>query len=180
MDKNFIGWSGFALNQQKRNARFNGKPAELLTLIAANWAKRQPGFGRKDLSEVVVVPVPPRFFSGTTTTIRPHIKLKAYRTQRRRGENWYVDVSTKQKPDRIKFAKVVLYSKATLAHEASGKFDWEIVAVLAGSVESEPMQPITMARNFLKKKGGTFAPYTADQFAEAIWYWSNKVRSSRK
>lgn len=175
--KNFIGWSSFALNQQKHNARFKGKPVTLLTLIEQNWGKRTPGFGRKDLSEVVVVPIPAHHFSGNTTTIRPHIKLKARRIQRRRGENWYVDVNTTEKPDRIRFASVVLYSKATLAHEASGKFEWEIVAVLASPVEKEPMQPITMARNFLKKKGGTFAPYTAEQFAKAIWYWSDKVHS---
>jgi hypothetical protein len=175
--KGYLGWSSFALNQQKRNARFNGKPDQLLKLIEQHWTKRTPGYGRKDLSEVVVVPIPAQHFSGTTATLRPHIKLKARRIQRRRGENWYVDVTTNQKPDRIRFASVVLYSKATLAHEASGKFEWEIVTVLASPVEKEPMQPITMARNFLKKKGGTFAPYTAEQFAEAIWYWADKVRA---
>ncbi len=35
-----------------------------------------------------------------------------------------------------------------------------------------PMHPLTMARNYLVKKGGTKGRYTAAQFAEAIWYWS--------
>ena len=39
------------------------------------------------------------------------------------------------------------------------------------------MDPVTMARNFLEKPGGTFAPYTAQQFAEAIWFWS--IRAAR-
>ena len=180
MKKNFtIGWSKFALRNHRHNPRFQGEPKELLVLIHETWNQRKPGLGRKNLQEVVVVPISPKYFTGSTATVRKGDSLVAYRTQRRRGENWYVETRVNKLPDRIRTASVVLYSRQTLAEEASGKYDWEIVAVLASPVEHEPMNPITMARNFLRQKGGTFAPYTAAQFAEAIWYWSNKATCTK-
>ena len=69
----------------------------------------------------------------------------------------------------------MLYSAAALTEnegKRSGDFDWEIVAIIASPVETEPMNPLTMARNFLEKPGGTFCEYTAREFAEAVYYWS--------
>jgi hypothetical protein len=37
------------------------------------------------------------------------------------------------------------------------------------------MNPLTMARNFLEKPGGTFCEYTAREFAEAVYYWSRRA-----
>jgi hypothetical protein len=37
------------------------------------------------------------------------------------------------------------------------------------------MDPLTMARNMLAKPGGTPCDYTAEQFAEAVWYWSRRA-----
>ena len=38
------------------------------------------------------------------------------------------------------------------------------------------MPPVTMARNMLEKEGGTKSVYTAEEFAEAIYYWSQRIR----
>jgi len=45
--------------------------------------------------------------------------------------------------------------------ERTTNCDWEVVAILASAIPNEPM-PLTMARNFLQKPGGTKSVYTAD------------------
>ncbi|MBU2502315.1 DUF3228 family protein, partial [bacterium] len=75
-------------------------------------------------------------------------------------------------------AGVVLYSREALLENGgtrSGDADWEIVCLLAGPEEDEPMDPLTMARNMLAKPGGTPCTYTAEQFAEAVWYWAARA-----
>jgi hypothetical protein len=37
------------------------------------------------------------------------------------------------------------------------------------------MDPLTMARNMLRKPGGTFCAYTAEEFAAAVWYWARRA-----
>ena len=53
---------------------------------------------------------------------------------------------------------------------------WEIVSLNARPTEGpEPMTPMAMARNLLAMAGGTQADYSAQQFAEAIVYWSTRA-----
>jgi len=78
-----------------------------------------------------------------------------------------------------KYVKVVCYSADALLEndgERSTDCDWEIVALLASDVENEPMNPLAMARNMLEKPGGTKGTYTAQEFAEAVYYWSQRVQ----
>ena len=171
---------------------FDGPDAELVLLTLAFWVHRKPGLGRDNLEQVVVVPVPPEQFVGTTATLNDGMILASDVTRRQPKEDPYVGtvckrqfsvvdgVLTSGKPvaDPVKFVKVVCYSAATLLEnggERSSDADWEIVAIIASTVDEEPMHPLAMARNFLQKEGGTFAPYTAEQFAEAIYYWSTRV-----
>jgi hypothetical protein len=82
------------------------------------------------------------------------------------------------KADPVVKAEIVLYSREALTEnvgESSGDFDWEVVAILAKTNENEPMTPLTMARNFLEKPGGTKSVYTAQEFAEAVYFWSQRV-----
>ena len=58
--------------------------------------------------------------------------------------------------------------------ERSGDYDWEIVSIQAAPVAGEPMKPVTMARNFLARPGGTPCEYSARDFALAIEYWSRR------
>ena len=46
--------------------------------------------------------------------------------------------------------------------------------------EEEPMDPYTMARNFLHLKGGTKGDFTAEQFAQSIVYWNNHAMTAGK
>jgi hypothetical protein len=114
------------------------------------------------------------------------MELTAEVTRRQPHEDPFVQVSVR--PDwadhngfyeSVNFASVVLYNKDTLT-ENGGKrstdCEWEIVCLLASPVEKEPMSPLVMARNMLEKPGGTKSTYTAQEFAEAIYYWSQRVK----
>lgn len=178
-----IGWSKFALEQNKDNKKFRRAPAMLPKLVAKYWKHREPGQGRKDLTQVVVVPIYEKdlscLFSSSWAHINDAKRIVGKRVKRQPHEDAFIDIRGTGYPLKVQFAKVVLYSRATLLEndgEVSGDFDWEIVAILTGPWENEPMTPLTMARNFLKKPGGTFAPYTAQQFAESIYFWSQFIR----
>lgn len=176
-----IGWTEFSFQrQQPRLGRFDGQPEELLDLIHANWRDRRPGTGRDTLDEVVRVPMPPERFRSATATLKPTSQLRAVVERRRPHEDPYIKITTTETPDPARFAEVVLYSARLLAGDVEPQFasDWGITAVLAGADAAEPMHPITMARNFLRKPGGTFAPYTADEFIRAADYWSKHAQCS--
>jgi hypothetical protein len=178
-----IGWSNFALEQNKENKKFKLHPKNLLGLVRNNWQHRQPGQGRKDLTQVVVVPILTpnlhKMFNSSWAHINDAKRIVGKVVKRQPHEDPFVDIRGTGKPLKVQFAKVVLYSTETLLEndgERSGDYDWEIVAILTGPWENEPMTPLTMARNYLQKPGGTFAPYTPKEFAESIYFWSQFIR----
>lgn len=176
-----LGWSAFALERHEHpegRTRFAGTPEELLELVAAAWPRRQPGYGRSDCSRVVVVPVSPERFETATVRVDESTPLVADFHRRQEFEEPVIRVRAEGEPEPAAFARVVLYSKEALVENDGSRTtdaDWEVVALLASAVEDEPMHPTTMARNFLERPGGTYAPYTAEQFARAIWYWSQRA-----
>jgi hypothetical protein len=176
-----LGWSDFARRRHVPGGDhvwFEGTPEELLDLVREHWDRRRPGAGREGLDEVVVVPVPAERFVSGTVLVGDDTPLLAALECRQPHEEPFIRVTAGGPREPALFAAVVLYSAATLRENGgtrSGEFDWEVVSLQAGPVPDEPMHPITMARNFLQKPGGTFAPYTARQFAEAIWYWSRRA-----
>lgn len=187
-----IGWSQFALDRHKPGTGHSYSTLsneEVTELVHTHWERRQPGQGETGLDRKVVVPVPPQSFRCTTVKIFEAMPLDAQVTRRQPHEDFYVEVSTpvwRPKPgwmietESVNFASVVLYNKDTLV-ENGGKrstdADWEIVCLLASPVEKEPMHPLVMARNMLEKPGGTKSTYTAQEFAEAIYYWSQRVKT---
>jgi hypothetical protein len=188
-----IGWSNFALARHKPGtgySYFDGRGDELIEFIKSYWKRRKPGIGRKDTKKVCVVPIPlPAKFVGTTATINPKHTYKASYYKRQEQEDPFIKITADSdesgimlkpvKPDPVKYASVVLYSAAALLEndgERSTDCDWEIVAIIASDVKNEPMHPLAMARNMLKKPGGTYVKYTAKQFAEAVYYWSTKAK----
>jgi hypothetical protein len=178
-----IAWSNFALEHDRK--KFSESPEFLIQLVQNNWKHRQPGIGRKDLTEVVVVPmkkVSLWMFNNNWTAIRTASRITGHLTRRQPHEDPYVALRGRGKPLSTQCAKVVLYSAATLLKNDGGRStdaDWEIVAIMTGPWTNEPMNPLTMARNFLKKPGGTFAPYTAQQFAESIYFWSQFIQNRK-
>jgi hypothetical protein len=176
-----LAWSQFARERHVRGGRhtwFEGREEELLDLVRQHWSERRPGAGRDDLDAVVVVPVPPDRFHGTTVEVTEETPLHARLDRRQPHEDPFIRVTAEGEPAPPRHAGVVLYSAATLEQNdgvRSSDAAWEVVCLLAGPVSEEPMDPLTMARNYLEKPGGTYAPYTARQFAEAVWYWARRA-----
>jgi len=176
-----IAWSDFALKHDRK--KFNGVPRLLLELVLENWKHRKPGIGRKDLTEVIVVPMKKinlYLFSNNWTSIETTTRITGKVVRRQPHEDPYVALKGRGKPLPTRCAKVVLYSAETLTKndgERSTNADWEIIAIMTGPWISEPMNPLTMARNYLCKPGGTFAPYPAYQFADAIYFWSQFIQN---
>lgn len=184
-----IGWSDFA---RKFSAEGTGNsyttlsPEAVLELISEHWDTAEPGDGETDCSRKVLVTVPADGFY-----LPPRIKLvdglpvRAEVVKRQAHEDPYIETFVTPE-DAAKFGfehqpavnvKIVVYSAEALTEndgERSTDCEWEIVCILCDSGEQEPMAPLTMARNFLEKAGGTKSVYTASEFAEAIYFNSNR------
>jgi len=178
-----IGWSDFASNRHKYGAGysyFTGNDEELFQLIRDNWDKRVAGHGTDSVDKVSLIPVPADNFVCNTVPIEnvtPE-NLSVEVTSRREGEEKHVKVTSSGPCELAKFVNIVLYSKEELeasGEERSGDYDWEIVCIIASAVEDEPMTPLAMARNQLDKEGGSKREYASEQWAEAGWYWSQRV-----
>lgn len=132
---------------------------------------------------VILVDLPPKDFYSAIVDLEEGIKLTAGYAPRRLGEAPFIRVSSKAKKQPATHASVVLYSHAVLMenNEAETDAQWEIVAIKARvSEEEEPMDPYTMARNFLHMKGGTKGDFTAEQFAKSIVYWNSHCMTTGK
>lgn len=167
--------NAFARRQtaESKFSHFGGTDSELLALVAQHFAEAEPGYR----DGVVLVPVPPdRFFSGVVqvTTETP---LKAVFEARQDGEAPYIDVvATDGSKLPAKNVRIVLYRNDVLGPDASTVAEWEIVSLNASASDGpEPLTPMAMARNMLGLVGGTNATYTAEQFAQAIIYWSTRA-----
>ncbi len=178
-----LGWSDFAARRHLpagKHTWFAGTNDELLTRVQVGWPERVPGAGRTDLEKVVVVPVDPAGFVSSTVRVEKNTMLHAVYDRRQDGEEGFVRVTAEGEREPAAHASVVMYSAATLQEnggQRSGDFDWEVVCLLAGPTAAEPMDPLTMARNMLEKTGGTYCAYTAEQYAESIWYWAARATS---
>ena len=182
-----VAISDFARGRHKPNSGlsyYDGPVDDVLKLVKQNWSKREPGAGRKNLNEVVVVPVPPAKFFTTTVPVEEDTTLKAHFGKRRSHEEPYLSVMSEGEAIPASFAKVVLYSKETLAenNEQSAETDWELVSLLASPVENEPMNPVTMMRNMKGKPGGSQVNYSTEELLDAIDFWSKhtKVKPKRR
>jgi hypothetical protein len=176
-----LGWSDFASGRHVpcgKHTWFEGTADELLDLVREGWPRRRPGAGRDGLDQVVVVPVKPAGFVSSTVKVNRHNTLHAIFDRRQAHEKGFTRVTAEGPREEVRFASVVLYAADTLLEnegKRSGDWDWEVVCLIAGPLENEPMDPLTMARNMLKKPGGTYCEYSALEFAEAVWYWAGRA-----
>lgn len=177
-----LGWSEFARGRHVPGGKhtwYEGTAEELLGLVRMGWKDRRPGAGRDGLDQVVNVPVNPAGFVSSSVKIDEVTVLHAVFDRRQAHEDGFVRVTAEGPREEVRFAAVVLYSADVLLENGgtrSGDFDWEVVCLMAGPTEDEPMDPVTMARNLLEKPGGTYCEYSACDFAKAVWYWSGRAR----
>lgn len=173
-DRHFSENSGFSYTTMSYE--------ELIAEISKNWKNRRPGKGEISLDRKVVVPISNEKVFGVYTKIKPGMKITSEVVQRQVGEDYYIENTLDSPTERIQnsFAKVVLYSREALLENngsCSTDADWEVVCLISTDVDDEPMQPLAMARNMLEKAGGTSSTYSAQEFAESIYYWSQRVKS---
>lgn len=178
----------FVKRQTKESgfSHFEGTWDHLERIVASSMSKPQlirPGYK----NGVILVDMDPGYihlhFYSSIVKLDEQTKLSASYAPRRRDEAPYIRIGAKTKKQRAKYVSFVVYHKDVLMenNERETDAEWEIVAVKARvSKEEEPMDPYTMARNFLHLKGGTKGDFSAQQFAESIVYWNNHVMSQGK
>lgn len=164
-------------------SHFNGSWYLLEKLVSyiINYFPQNIRRGYRD--GVVLVDLPPYNFYSSVVEINNKTKLNINFAPRLMGEAPFLRISAKAKKQPAKFVSVVLYHADVLSEDSdrSSDADWEIIAIKARtSQEEEPMDPYTMARNFLHLKGGTKGDFTAQQFAESILYWNNHCMAQSK
>jgi hypothetical protein len=158
------------------HSHYMGKWSELEEYAEVMLSSGQYRIGYRD--GVVLIDYPPyvaKYFRSAIVDLTEETKLKSCYASRRDGEAAFIRVSAKAKKQVAKHASLVLYRKDVLdeGNERETDADWEIVCIKARtSDEEEPMDPYTMARNFLKMDGGTKGDFTAEQFAKSIVYWN--------
>lgn len=176
-----IGWSNFAAGRHVEGggySYFKGTDDCLFQEIEDAWDTRENGSGDACITEVCVVTLPVDEFYCPVVAIEDITSLDAQITKRRKGEESHIEVRANGQCRRARTVKVVLYSAKALeaeGEERSGDYDWEIISIMASPVEDEPMHPLTMARNQLGKAGGSQREYTSEEWAKAVWYWSQNV-----
>jgi len=166
-----IGINSFVLRQtaEAPYSHYEGTWEALVALVGANFSRANPGYKEG----VLLVPLPPEGFWSSTVPVTPETELRAVFQARREGEAKYLSVRARGGKSQARFVFAVLYSKAVLGAEATTEAEWEVVSINARETEDEePMDPMTMARNFLELPGGTKGDFTAEQFARSIVYWS--------
>lgn len=187
-----IGWSDFAL---KNSVKSKGRsytmldPNKVIERLKESWWVQEPGDGETDCTRKILVSVAPEeFFLPPKAKLVEGMPVQAEVVKRegQTNEDPYIEIFVTPE-DAAKFGyveqpaksvKIVLYSAKALTEnneERSTDCEWEIIAILCSENdgETEPMAPLTMARNFLEKEGGTKSVYTAQEFAEAIYRKSN-------
>lgn len=199
-----VGWSDFALKRHKKgngysysNLNYGGKPIkdEVCSLVLAHWKDAVPGDGETDLSRKVLVPVPAQDFfcpdRASVVGVDPRMPINAHLTTRQDGEDPFVETWVWEDDALTCSAllitpavrvKIVCYSADALLEndgERTTPCSWEIVSLNCDDgKESPPMPPLTMARNMLEKPGGTKSEYTAQEFADAV-YWHSTQKTLR-
>lgn len=188
-----IGWSQFARDRHKKgmgHSYCEAPTEDVLHLVKINWQYRTPGHGETGLDRKVVVPIKDSMsgclFFLPTVRLRMGLPVQADVVTRQEGEDpyieTYVDIADAKRlgiePEVAETASIVCYSAEALLENGGTRTtedEWEIVCVLASNdVDEPPMTPLTMARNFLEKTGGTKSVYTAEEFAKAIYYHATR------
>jgi len=177
-----IRCSDFVKRQTKDSSHsyFDGSWEELETEV--NISAKMDHRARRGYRDGVYLVdcIPDKFYSAIVD-VNSKTRLFTEFTKRRPDEQPYLSIAARNKKQKAKYASVVLYHSSVLEEgkERSTSADWEIVAIKARvSEQEEPMDPVTMARNFLQLPGGTKGDFSADDFAKSIIYWSQHCKAN--
>lgn len=171
-----IGTNAFVKRQtpESRFTHFIGTWEDLEVLTEVYFDQAVPGYRDG------VLKVPVKVWRDDFLMPGPYIEGKKYEAifePRAEGEEPVMNIINNDPKIPCKFVDVILYRADVLAEDGdrSTDSDWEIVSINGKQEDKEePIPPVTMARNHLHKKGGTQANYTADEFAESIWYYKSR------
>lgn len=125
---------------------------------------------------VAKVTLPGEGFHSALTQITPDTPLVGYFEARRDCEAPFISVRAKNGP-KVPAVEVdiILYAAYKLAEdpdEQGHDADWLIVSINAKTFSGEePMNPVTMARNYLGLAGGSQRDYSPEEFARSIVHW---------
>lgn len=160
-----------------RFSHFEGTWEELTVLVEAHFDQAKPGYR----DGVILVPVPPEGFMCSIVPVGSESPLQAKCEARTEKEEEVIVVTTSIGfKHRAGAVDVVLYRHDVLAADGDAETDaeWEVISINAHptGVTEVPMTPTAMARNFLHRKGGTEATYTAEEFARSIWFWATHAQ----
>jgi hypothetical protein len=99
--------------------------------------------------------------------------------QRQDGEESHIGVVAKGDKMPAKSVTLIFYSREALDEEVDIDGDYFLVSINASPFNEDfPMHPVTMARNQMDKEGGTKRDYTPQEWAEAVWFWSQHALAS--
>lgn len=158
-------------------AHFRGDWSELLNLIEINLSAKELG----DKKGSWLVPMPPALFMSSVTPFFPGVQVKTEFKPRREGEEPFLDITVPGSKIVAQCAHVVVYEHWLLGNEAETDAEFEAIAILASPTETRtPTDPVTMARNYLERPGGTKAEYSSEEWATSILYWSQNGKVSPK
>lgn len=167
-------------------SHFSGTWEQLEGMVHTSMMKEQcvrPGYKDGVILVDLTAGYEHRKFYSSIIELDEDTKLQANYSARRIGEAPFIRVGAKASKQEAKYVTFVCYRHDVLAenNERETDAEWEIVAIKARvSEEEEPMDPYTMARNFLHLKGGTKGDFTAEQFAKSIVYWNNHCMTTGK
>jgi len=174
-----IGINSFATRQtaESKFSHFGGSWEELQQLVEKHVRTATPGY--RDGVQTVSVPAE-NFYCGVVE-VTPETELRAVFASRRPPEKPYLQfeaVNGEKLP--AKNVEVIIYRRDVLLEDGedavSTNCEWEVVSINARPTdEEEPQHPVSMARNFLNREGGTKADYSAEEFAKSIEYWSTRA-----
>jgi hypothetical protein len=176
-----LGWSKFALSRHRPGTGYSffteHTAADVVDLVRRNWLSATPGDGEKDLKRKVVVPIPAENFYCTSIPLKKDMVLLSEVYSHKK--HFAIRTVADAKADPAQVVNVVCFSADTVLEnigERSCELEWEIIVLLATQVPHEPMHPLSMARNFIEKPGGVESKYTAKEFAESVYFWSQRVQ----
>ena len=177
-----LGINHFVRRQTKDSkfSHFEGSDEELLGYVEQNWPLRKPG--SHDGAWIVPIDLgrnkgnPPKFYSAIVK-ISPNMFFNAECASKgpTQTQTPLMCVSAVCKKPLGRYVEAIVYSKALLGDQRSTNKEHEIVSIHVSDVKHQPEHPYEMARKVLGKDGRSKTEYTAEEMAESILYWGQRV-----